>query len=89
MDGSSSGAIRAAGRPAVGHVGTNYAGPHIALHDPASVLADIAAKRAIVDECERAQRYEDHGWALADAVLRLLALPYQSHPDYQQAWRPL
>lgn len=98
---------------------------HIARHDPARVLADVAAKRAII---------EDHGWKYADpyeswkgdayrerygdtrdsrlctrcggtsphpnlgeverrdswpcTTLRLLALPYAEHEDYDEEWRP-
>ena len=61
---------------------------HIARHDPARVLAEVDAKRRIVDRCEHYQTYEDYGWALADEVLSLLALPYADHPDYREEWRP-
>ena len=47
---------------------------HIARHDPARVLADIRAKRQLLDEGR---------W-----VLRLLALPYADHDEYQQEWTP-
>jgi len=39
-------------------------------------LKDIAAKRRILDE--------HPGYA----TLKLLALPYASHPDYREEWRP-
>ena len=61
---------------------------HIARWDPARVLAEVDAKRRIVDRCEHYQTYEDYGWALADEVLSLLALPYDCHPDYREEWRP-
>lgn len=52
---------------------------HIALNDPAYVLADIAAKRAIV---------ELHGTSVGmDAVLDLLAQPFAEHADFDPAWR--
>lgn len=64
---------------------------HIARWDPARVLAEVEAKRRIVDRCE----YEMSGYAGTGAqvatphlVLRLLALPYAAHPEYDPAWRP-
>jgi hypothetical protein len=63
---------------------------HIARHDPAYVLADIAAKRRIV---ERLGWFYD--WPISSAVneleedvLRLLALPYADRPGYDPAWAP-
>lgn len=74
-------------------------GEHIARHDPAHVLADIEAKRRII---ERAAGYADMEWiddnpqrigsgnaeeVLAE-VLTLLALPFADNPDYDESWRP-
>jgi len=74
---------------------------HIARHDPARVLADCEAKRRIVElhtgihECvgEKYGRLDTvlvaPGYAHEhDPTLRLLALPYAAHPDYQETWRP-
>lgn len=70
---------------------------HIARHDPSRALAEVAAKRQILDD------YEKQAWILGqghrtpeldaarsvrEAVLRLLALPYAHHPAYQEEWRP-
>lgn len=65
---------------------------------PARVLADVAAKRRIVEMVS--PWHEDHpdglpntsgsgsyGEAWAD-VLRLLALADAGHPDYRPEWRP-
>lgn len=74
---------------------------HIARHDPARVLADIAAKRAIVRMAENAQyavnagslsswnRGQDSGAlsVLTDAI-RLLAMPYANHPDFHPDFKP-
>jgi hypothetical protein len=60
----------------------------IADHDPASVLADVDAKRRIVEQCQNTLDYEDYGYTLATETLRLLALPDAGHPDYDEAWRP-
>lgn len=71
---------------------------HIAYWDPARVLADIAAKRAIVAEyrthAEHRQRYgdkeTDYSWGARtklDWICKLLAAPYAAHPDYDEAWR--
>jgi hypothetical protein len=65
---------------------------HIALHDPARVLAEIDAKRRIIAEYEKEARLMASGYESAytaggqDArytVLRFLALPYRDHPDYR------
>ncbi|GGT95142.1 DUF6221 family protein [Actinomadura citrea] len=70
---------------------------HIARHDPSRALAEVAARRQIVDD------YEKQAWILGqghrtpeldaaqsvrEAVVRLLALPYAHHPAYQEEWRP-
>ena len=60
-------------------------------HTPARVLADVEAKRRIVDEATNYTPELEHGdngeWAF-DVTLRLLALPHASHPDYRNEWRP-
>ena len=66
---------------------------------PARVLADVEAKRRIVDEHsdQPGWPHECQGWVLDGQrrdvgfwencpTLRLLALPYASHPDYRQEW---
>lgn len=74
----------------------SWVATHIARHDPARVLAECEAKRRIVEE-HRLDQYGDRiacspcgFWPSADGgcpTLRLLALPYASHPDYDEAWR--
>jgi hypothetical protein len=58
---------------------------------PSRVLAEVEAKRRIVEEADRYSpelEYGDNGeWAF-EVTLRLLALPYADHPDYDEAWRP-
>lgn len=63
---------------------------HIARHDPARVLADVAAKRAVVFWCEAAYRVvEADRYALdVERVLLHLASAYAEHPDYHEEWRP-
>lgn len=71
---------------------------HIARHDPARVLADVAAKRAIVDAFVE---YRDElagapGAEMRDVgrmegleeAVRHLAAVYADHPDYDQEWTP-
>jgi hypothetical protein len=77
-------------------------GEHIALHDPARVLAEVEAKRRLVDEFAQTgsvpdtpERRASPHWrgdfgylqGLARAV-HLLALPYADHPDYRDERRP-
>ena len=65
-------------------------GRHIARHDPARVLAECEAKRAVVG-----LHPEMLGWCQGCAhesypcrTLLALALPYADHPDYREEWRP-
>jgi len=65
---------------------------HIARHDPARVLAECAAKRAIIANRERIDRSANEDeWSMgySDAnyeALRSLAAVYNSHPDYREEW---
>lgn len=75
---------------------------HIVRHDPARVLAEVAAKRRIIEALGIAERnvakvrrtapdYRSVRVAEAesDAMLhavRLLAHPYADHPDYREDW---
>lgn len=75
------------------YAGDSTVAQHIARHDPARVLAEVDAKRRIVDHV--AHELEDHGadnpWWYDDKllpILRLLALPYADHADYRAEWRP-
>lgn len=56
---------------------------------PQRVLAECAAKRAIVEEARDYSPELEHGdngeWAF-DTVLRSLAAVYADHPDYNTAW---
>jgi Family of unknown function (DUF6221) len=52
-------------------------------------LAEVEAKREIVDRCERHLGDGTSGDDVAKSVLRLLAWPDADHPDYRPAdWRP-
>lgn len=62
-------------------------GEHIARHDPARVLADVDAKRRILDQCADVWAH-DRVEAFAEDVLRLLALAYADRPGYRGEWRP-
>ena len=72
---------------------------HAARHDPARVLAEVAAKRKIVEEhpirksgdeegCE-CNYDREWGWAEEGAcgTLRALTSVYAGHPDYDPTWR--
>lgn len=70
---------------------------HIARHDPARVLRDVAAKRAIVDayehKAESMARYPGLGNASGlvslTIVLRQLASAYSDRPGYrEEKWKP-
>ncbi|MFD9630075.1 DUF6221 family protein [Streptomyces violascens] len=97
---------------------------HIARHDPARVLAEVEAKRQLLDlhpittvrqqyseadlvegvgpnyerrlkrpdepYCETCDMYDGviDGDGTPCPTLRLLALPFATHPDYREEWRP-
>lgn len=68
---------------------------HIARHDPARVLADVEAKRKIVERCAYATQDSfagDYDLAprcdLAWDILCDLASVFADHPDYRAEWRP-
>jgi hypothetical protein len=86
------------------HLGTPgmLSGPtaaHIARHDPAAVLADVAAKRAVIELYETAKTALEAsaGTVLAGAAklnlraygnaVRALAAAYANRPGFKPEWR--
>lgn len=78
----------------------DWASPvHIARHDPTRVLAEVAAKRRILELHFGEDRETDGGvfrdqCAVCDEsmpceTLRLLALPHAKHEDYNPDWGPV
>lgn len=76
---------------------------HIARHSPARVLAEVDAKRRIMEchepwtagngdiicgRCGREHIDGRPGSHFPCQTLRLLALPDAGHPDYREVWRP-
>jgi hypothetical protein len=55
-------------------------GAHVARHDPARVLADVAAKRALIADAT------DVPTISMRRALKRLAAPYADHPDYNPRW---
>jgi hypothetical protein len=60
---------------------------HIARWDPARVLAEVEARRRMVDELAALDGDPVNGLAIT-RMMHLLALPYAEHPDYRKEWRP-
>lgn len=65
---------------------------HMARWDPARVLAEVEAKRQIIDlyagqaaKASESALHEDRTWTLKP-VLAALATPYADHPDYNPTW---
>jgi hypothetical protein len=54
---------------------------HIARHDPARILAEVEAKRALLRGAE-----EWEGGTLLYYILAPLARVYCDHPDFDPAW---
>jgi hypothetical protein len=77
-------------------IGDRGLAEHIARWDPARVLAEVQAKRRMIDHLElampRLTPLNNWGAAemdeLAGNMLQLLALPYAAHPDYRAEWSP-
>lgn len=84
---------------AICHYGGTYG--HVLRFDPSRILADCEARRRIVELADPDALYRDgeavdpldleewtNGarWAL-DLTLRVLAQPYDDHPDFDPAWR--
>lgn len=66
---------------------------HIGRWNPARVLAEVNAKRRILDECayeirDSRRRDTGDGLGLSETVLSLLALPYADRDGYRDEWRP-
>jgi len=106
--------IEAAAAAERAHPGMNEYDDDDTYNSPARVLADVEAKRRIVErfaqgKAEWAAACEDYSdWAAGTPsragrattsvsrdglnelarVLRLLALSYADHPDYDEVWRP-
>jgi hypothetical protein len=61
-------------------------------HGPAAALADLAAKRAILDEWQAVRKLTQltsgEPGRYRDWVLRQHATVYSDHPDYRQEWKP-
>ncbi len=70
--------------------GANPPGPepgaHIARHDPARVLAQCAAIRAVVDRVRYEFERQTNGWHTAQKILGDIASIWSEHPEFQQEW---
>lgn len=53
---------------------------HVVRHDPARVLAECEAKRAIMANCD-----PDFGYGRS--ILLILAAVYADHPDFDPMWQ--
>jgi hypothetical protein len=72
----------------------------IAASDPWTVLADVEARRQVVDHAESwsaTLRQTPEGWTTEactayrmamEWTLHLLALPHAAHPDHRPEWKP-
>jgi hypothetical protein len=66
-----------------------FTAEHIIRFDPARVLADVEAKRRIIERWEHATRDPDdfeEQWGL-EWAMRALAQPYADHPDFDSGWK--
>ena len=56
---------------------------HIALNDPARVLREVEAGRAILAMYADGLAYDDYA---VGRVIRVLVAVYSDHPDYDEEW---
>jgi len=78
------------------HPGAMASAQHIARHDPARVLRDVAADRKLLAEWQKAEARsagdDDRGYAgVADGLrlaVKIRAERFDCHPDYRQEWAP-
>ncbi|CAL9649524.1 DUF6221 family protein [Streptomyces sp. enrichment culture] len=71
---------------------------HIAAHNPAAVLADLDAKRFLIEGCEHALAAAEadptaeaakNSTEVVDRLLRYFAAPFAGHPDHKgEEWAP-
>ncbi|MCX5253645.1 DUF6221 family protein [Streptomyces canus] len=90
--------------PHIGMLHESESAEHIVANNPAVVLADLDAKLAVLDEHQNVNDgscgtcvdggwgYPTHGGSSPQRhpcrTLRLLAVPFAAHPDYDERWRP-
>jgi len=62
---------------------------HVTRWDPERIVAEVQAKRRILDEVVAGLAVEEP-WArrFAEHLTRLLALPFADRPGYLEKWRP-
>lgn len=64
---------------------------HIVRHNPARVLAEVAAKRQIIvwhEVASESPELDRDAWQIMRQTLLQLATPYADHPSYDERWRP-
>lgn len=71
-----------------GHVVSDYPDvqDHFATWNPARVIREVEAKRALLATAETAYYAADH--YAYDQIRAALAAVYSDHPDYDPAWAP-
>ncbi len=66
-----------------------YIADHISRHDPARVLREVAAKRAMLAELTRWPfDYRPECDDTTRQFVRLLGSAWSDHPDYLDEWKP-
>jgi hypothetical protein len=65
---------------------------HIKRHDPARVLAEVAAKRALLEECadtfelNSGEAVNSESVWLAEAIVKAMAQPLAGRPGWREEW---
>jgi uncharacterized protein DUF6221 len=64
---------------------------HVARHDPARVLREVAAKRAVLAAYDEAVNGVEADLGVANAlegIIRHVGVAWNDHPDYRDEWKP-
>lgn len=85
VDDGRTGTVESSGVPRI-KGGWGRENRHIVRWDPARVLAECRAKRAMVEFLDPTDAPDGEGKFVAEQALRLVALPYADHPEYDESW---
>jgi hypothetical protein len=76
------------GVPAVAHCEWSRPARHIARWDPARVLAEVEAKRRVIELLDVSQdpAMPAEAWILVTRIAEAMACAWADHPDFDPAW---
>lgn len=67
---------------------TPYSEPTCSCDGPARAAADVRTQQRVVAKCAEGVADGEAAEWIAEQVLGLMAMRYDSHPDFRDEWRP-